>query len=151
MLYWWRPAQAHILHCLKWVWSKLCKQEGLPVRHAAEMYGVPKSRLDDRFRGKVKHGTKLAHFHRKKKPFSHQMCQDWLSLHSFWGFCISATVSLKGFTKVSVSYGWWQRYCKQHPELSIRTAVPLSVFRAMATDYVLQKYFDILESTLKKI
>ena len=34
------------------------ESEGLAVRVAAEMYGVPKSTLYDRVRGKVKHGTK---------------------------------------------------------------------------------------------
>ena len=39
------------------------------------------------------------------------------------------------------------RFVQQHPMLSLQTAVPLSLARAMATDgVVLDKYFDMLEN-----
>lgn len=51
----------------------------------------------------------------------------------------------------SVTYGWWARFSERHPSLSLRTAMPLSLARAMATDNeVLQQYYDLLEDTLIK-
>ena len=51
--------------------------------------------------------------------------------------------------KATISNGWWERFVSRHPKLSLRTAVPLSLARAMATDEgVLGKYFDILEDCL---
>lgn len=50
-----------------------------------------------------------------------------------------------------VSHGWWQRFCQRHTDISLRTAVSLSLSRAMATDgECLERYCDILEDTLKK-
>uniref|UniRef100_A0A1X7SP45 HTH psq-type domain-containing protein n=1 Tax=Amphimedon queenslandica TaxID=400682 RepID=A0A1X7SP45_AMPQE len=37
---------------------KAVEEEGLTVRLAAELYGIPKSTLYDRIRGNVQHGTK---------------------------------------------------------------------------------------------
>ena len=75
------------------------------------MYGVPKSTLDDRVRGKVKHGTKpgpvlylsmeeetfFANFLIKCAKIGYpRIVSEVLTL-------VQQTVSLKGFTKVSVS------------------------------------------------
>ena len=49
----------------------------------------------------------------------------------------------KGLGMLSVSDGWWQKFCERHPELSLRTAVPLSLPLAMATGYdVLQRHSE---------
>ena len=34
-------------------------ERGMPVKHAAKLFGVPRSTLRDRVAGNVKHGTKL--------------------------------------------------------------------------------------------
>ena len=48
-----------------------------------------------------------------------------------------------------VTQGWWKRFCQRNPQLSHRTAVPLSVARAMATDeHVIDRYFEMLTDTL---
>ena len=47
-----------------------------------------------------------------------------------------------------VTRGWWQKFCAYHTELCHRTAVPLSIARAMATDQdVLNCYFEMLIET----
>ena len=49
-----------------------------------------------------------------------------------------------------VTPGWWRRFSQRHPEVSLRSAVPLSLVRAKAMDIeTLNRYFDILETTLK--
>ena len=61
---------------------------------------------------------------------------------------LQCMVNAKGIQKM-VTRGWWQKFCEHHRELCHRTAVPLSVARAMATDQnVLDRYFDMLTDTL---
>jgi hypothetical protein len=57
---------------------------------------------------------------------------------------VQQIVNSKGI-KATVTNGWWERFVECHAQLSLRTAVPVSLARAMATDAgVLGKYFDIL-------
>ena len=51
----------------------------------------------------------------------------------------------------TVSRGWLDRFQKQHPELSVKVAVPLSKARAFATDpETLQKYIGMLEACMNE-
>ena len=51
----------------------------------------------------------------------------------------------------TVSNGWWERYCKRNPCVTLRGAVPLSLSRALATDpEMLFRYYDTLEDCLKE-
>ena len=50
----------------------------------------------------------------------------------------------------NISSGWWERYVRRHPQLTLRVAVPVSMARAMASDRdVIDRYFDMLEDCLK--
>ena len=54
----------------------------------------------------------------------------------------------KGMNK-TVSDGWWDRYKERRKELTLRTAIPLSFVRAMASDRdTIDRYYDVLESNL---
>ena len=58
---------------------------------------------------------------------------------------VQQIIESKGIS-ATVSNGWWERFVVRHSELTLRTAVPLSLARAKATDPdVFAKYFDILE------
>ena len=46
---------------------------------------------------------------------------------------VQQIIDAKGI-KATISNGWWERFVSRHPKLSLRTAVPLSLARAMATD-----------------
>ena len=54
----------------------------------------------------------------------------------------------KGLGK-SLTSGWWESFIHRHPNLSLRTAAPMSLVRAQASDpEMLSRYFDLLEQTL---
>ncbi len=62
---------------------------------------------------------------------------------------VQQTLEYKGI-KETVTHGWWQRFCQRHTEISLRTAMPLGMARARATDHnCIEKYYDLLEHTLK--
>lgn len=133
-------------------------EEGVSIRRASEMYNVPKSSLYDRVSGKVQHGCRPG-------PSSYLSIEEEDELVHFLIRCsqigyphtlsqvlalVQQIVDYKQLDK-TVTYGWWQRFCQRHSEVSLRTAVPLSMARAMASDYdSLNRYFDMLEDTLKK-
>ena len=61
---------------------------------------------------------------------------------------VQEVVNRKGYT-VHVSHGWWDSFRRRHPNLTLRTASPLSHARVMGSDpAVIGKYFDLLERTL---
>ena len=127
---------------------------GDSIRHAAEMFNVPRSTLHNKVTGKtdvdVKPGPdpyltfeeeeELASFliQTAKIGYPHTKNQV-LAL-------VQQIVDSKGIDTTVIN-GWWERYRQRHPRLTLKSAVPLTYARAMATDQdVLNRYFDILES-----
>ena len=50
----------------------------------------------------------------------------------------------------TLSNGWWERFCQRHHKVTLRSAVPFSLARAMASDPdVMDRYFDMLEECLR--
>ena len=131
--------------------------KGESVRRAALKYGIPKSTLDDRVTGKVIHGVKSG-------PHPYLSLSEEEELVSFFLGCaavgyprtrkdvlalVQDIVKSKGHETGIVTDGWWAGFKKRHPELTLRSAIPLSLARAKATDpAVIEKYFDLLENTL---
>ena len=131
------------------------KSGGLTVRRAAEEHNIPKSTLHDRISGKV--------FGAASGPTKYLTDEEEKDLEDFLIGCASVgyarsrhqvmqlageVVSRKGFG-TSVTHGWWEGFKKRHPQLSLRTAAPVSYARGMASNPdVLGNYFDLLERTL---
>ena len=131
---------------------------GESVRRAAEMYGIPRSTLHNRVTGKTS-------FYTKPGPDPYLNLEEEKELASF--LILSAKIGYphtrnqvlamvqrilvsKGKDHLTVTNGWWERFCQRHPNICLRTAAPLSLSRAKATDpEVFNCYFDILESCLK--
>ena len=133
-------------------------ENGMSLRRAAEMFGVPKSSLHDRTSGKIQHGARPG-------PPSYLTLEQEGELVNFLIRCadigyphtvaqvialVQLIVDQKGI-KRSVTHGWWQRFCERHKEISLCTAVPLAIARAKATNHeTIGRYFDMLEDTLKE-
>ena len=61
---------------------------------------------------------------------------------------VQEVVNRKGYN-VQVSHGWWESFRRRHPNLSLRTASPLSYTRVVGSDpKIIGRYFDLLERTL---
>ena len=131
--------------------------KGMPYRQAAEMYGVPKSTVHDHLSGKIALGARPG-------PDPYLSIEEEEELASFLietakiGYPhtkrqVLAVVQEMVDAKISttVSNGWWERFSKRHPKITLRAAVPLSLARAIVSDgAVVCKYFDMLEECLRQ-
>ena len=133
-------------------------EKGISVRKAAELHGVPKSTLGDRITGRVLPGKKSGPEPYLNEKEEAELVTFLLRLSSI-GYgrtrkdvlvLVEQVLQAKGQTK-KVSQGWWEKFIKRHPELTLRTPAMLSSARANAPDRVaLDEYFDILEETLER-
>ena len=152
-----RPFQYHCWDEMSMVQAMNAVDGGLSIRKASEMFGVPKSSLHDRTSGKIQHGKKPGRVpyltRREEDEFVNFLikCANMGYPHTVSQLLaiVQQTVDLKGIPEI-VTHGWWQRFCQRHAGISLRTAVPIGMARAMATNNeCIEKYFDLLEDTLK--
>ena len=132
-------------------------ENGTSIRRAGEMFNIPPSTLHDHVTGRISHGARsgptpylsneeeeeLASFliQTAKIGYPHTKAQV-LSI-------VQHIIDKKGIIS-TVTNGWWERFRGRHSNLTLRSAVPLSLARAMATDpAVVDRYFDILEESLR--
>ena len=131
---------------------------GASIRRAALDYHVPKSSLGDRVSGRTVPGTKSG-----PPPYLNAMEEgelvQFLSRCASIGYgksrkevlpLVQSVLDSKGVQK-TVTNGWWESFCRRHPNLSLRSAAPLSLVRAQASDpEMVNRYFDLLERTLEE-
>ena len=132
-------------------------EHGKSIRCAAEMFGIPRATLHDHISGRIQYGAKSG-------PKAYLTAEEEKELVIFLLRCakigyphtkkevfaiVQQIIDNKGI-KTTITNGWWERFCQRNPQVTLRTAVPLSYARAMASDRaVIDKYYDTLEDTLK--
>lgn len=136
--------------------------EGFSFRRVSEMYNIPISTLHDYHSGKSKFGTRcgpnpylnfeeeeeLASFliNTARIGFPHTKKQVFTIVET-----ILKSRDQHNSIKISVTNGWWERFMKRHPHLTVKSAVPLGIHRAKATDPdVFYRYYNMLEECLKE-
>ena len=134
------------------------EQQGITIRKAAEMYQIPRSTLHDHLTGKLEHGSLPG----PKRYLTMEEEEEIVSFlircakigyphtrHQVMGL-VQEIISSKGIQTV-LSDGWWERFKKRHPSITLREAASLSYARAMASDReCLESYFDLLEDHAMK-
>ena len=133
-------------------------EKGVSLRRTAEMYSIPKSTLHDHVTGKVMLGAKAGPTP-YLTPLEEEELVSFLINTARIGYShtikqilhlVQQIVDDKGIDTI-VTYGWWERFRKRHPSLTVRVAVPFSLSRAIASDpEMLDRYFDMLEECLKQ-
>ena len=132
-------------------------EHGLSIRHAAEKFSVPRGTLHDYVSGKVQFGARSG-------PKTYLSLEEENELVCFIVRCakigypktkkqvlaiVQQIIESKGIHTI-ISNGWWERFSGRHPQVTLKSAVPLSYARAMATDpAVINNYYDELERVLK--
>ena len=125
-------------------------------RRAEEEFGIPSSTLHDHVSGRVHSGQGSG-------PPKYLTDEEEEELEEFLIGCASVgfaktrqqvlalvqdVVSRKG-RAAQVTHGWWESFKRRHPQLTLRTASPLSYARAVASNpEVIHRYFDLLEQTI---
>lgn len=131
-------------------------ERGVSLRRASEMYNIPKSTLYDHVCGKVTFGARSGPDPYLNTAEEEELCSFLVQVAKI-GYPktkkqVLALVQQILFSKEitsTVSNGWWERFCKRNPGITLRSAVPLSLARAAATDpEMLSRYFDTLEECL---
>ena len=119
------------------------KNEGLSGNRAADLYGVPRSTLKDRLRGRVVHGPKPG-----PRPYLSTGEETELSSHLLqvakMGFgqtrhdvkclvemCVKQKGTLRGST---ITNGWWQKFLKRNPMLKLRAGDSIAGVRMNAVN-----------------
>ena len=125
------------------------------INCAASEFGVPPTTLKDRIAGRVVHCSKSG-----PKPYlTHE---EELELVKFLINCskmgygktrgeylniVEAIVEKKGLKEAGghmITHGWWSRFSKQWPQLSLCKGDPFPHARAEVTNYeVFKSYFDL--------
>ena len=137
---------------------RLVEKEGKSFRATAEMCRIPLATLHDHVTGKVDPFSKPG-----PKPYLSPSEEDelvaFLLKCARMGYpksCKQVTAIVQSIVNsrnmnVEVSTGWWARFKKRHPNLSLRTAAPLCIPRLQAKNPdVLNSYFNELEKTLRE-
>ena len=134
-------------------------QEGQPIYTSAREHGVPRTTLQDRILGKVKHGAKPG-----PAPYmtpEEKETVEFLLLTSKAGYPktrgdisrIAENVARdKGMLKgVNISHGWVDNFMKRHPELALRKGDATAEVRMNSvTTENMKSYYDLLEEILEK-
>ena len=127
---------------------------------AAREFDVPATTLKDRVSGRVKHGSKPGPASYLTEEEERELV-DFLIQVARLGYgktkqeildILRKTLEKK---KVDTSKfngeGWWVRFKERHPQLSLRTADPLSMSRANSlSQATIDAYYNLLEETLKE-
>lgn len=122
--------------------------------------GVPRTTLQDRILGKVKHGTKSGP-QSYLTPEEERETVEFLLLVSKAGYSKTrADISQiaegvakdKGILKDEhISHGWIDNFMKRHPELALRKGDATADIRMKSdTPEAMRNYYDLLEEILEK-
>ena len=132
----------------------------MTANRAASVFEVPPTTLKDRLSGRVRHGTNPG-----PKPYLTKQEEDelaeFLIKASTMGYgkskrevlsIVKRTLEKKGSNVDDfIGEGWWMKFMKRHPRLSLRTSDPLSrVRRNAVTEENMQHYFSLLRKTLEE-
>jgi len=135
-------------------------QEGLPIYTSAREHGVPRTTLQDRILGKVKHGAKPG-----PQPYmtseQERETVEFLLLASKAGYpktradiswIAEGVARDKGILKGEhISHGWIDNFMKRHPELALRKGDATADIRMNnVTPETMKSYYDLLEEILEK-
>ncbi len=132
-------------------------ENNLSIGRAAEQFGVPKTTLHDRLKGK---STEYSH----SGPRRYLSNDEEAVLVMFIKNCaeigcgksrsqvisvVQRVVDKKGFD-VQVTGGWWDSFRRRHKDITLRSSEKLSYIRFVASSpTILDRYYDLLQATLE--
>ncbi len=141
---------------------KAVNERGMAVSTAASQFSVPRKTLDDRIKGRVKHGSKPG-VSTALSSMEEDALESYLIYMADRGFPLSRTM-VKAFAwsiakklgkaeRFNEEYGpgdkWWWLFKQRHPKLTLRRSDSLDRNRAEAVNpAIVSEYYDILHTVL---
>ena len=134
--------------------------QGVSISQAAADYGIPRTTLDDHFKGRVLPGSRSGP-HPLLTDREESVLATFLIKSSQIGYPLSRLQVLALVERMliqknkektrTVTHGWWASFCRWHTEISLKTSSSLSVARARASSAEsLSEYFCTLQETLQE-
>ncbi|KAJ8965728.1 hypothetical protein NQ314_003934 [Rhamnusium bicolor] len=135
----------------------------MSVREASRQFGVPRTTIQDRLKGKIPYNiirkTGPPPFMSKERE--HKIA-NWLLNIAKCGFPIKKCDLIDTVTKIARDTGklhlfknkqpgqkWYLNFLKRHPEISLREAEGINKARALVTEESIRKWFKDLQSYLQ--
>jgi hypothetical protein len=136
-------------------------KKGMPVRRAATQYGIPRTTLQDRVRGKVVHGKNpgpkpylVAAEEKELSQFLVDVAQAGYGKTRRQVMTIAENVAReKGSLKPDrrISRGWFEGFMKRQPQLSLRKGdATANVRMDCVNPEAMSQYFDLLNDVLEE-
>ena len=142
--------------------NNVVKEGGLSVSAAASRFSVPRKTLDDRVKGRARHGSKPG-VSTVLSSTEEDVLESYLIYMANHGFPLTRTM-VKAFAwsiakkfgkagRFNEEYGpgekWWLLFKQRHPQLSHRRSDPLDRNRAEALNpSIVNEYYDLLHIVL---
>ena len=136
--------------------------QGTAVSTAAKAFNVPRKTLDDRVKGRVKHGTKpgpdtvlteeeeaalmsyLVYMAQRGFPLTRTMTMAFA-----WAIAKRAGNAERFNSDLGPGKHWWSNFCKRHPRLTLQKSDKLDRSCAECLNpKVVEEYFDLLDKVL---
>ena len=142
-------------------WDEASMREAVSIVHSKEMsisgaatlHGIPRSTLNDHCHGRVLPGARSGRPTILSSTEERDLVQFLLSSAKI-GYARTRSELISIVERMlsvrddhqTVMIGWWNKFCKCHPELVLRTPASLSLSRASASiKECIDNYFDVLE------
>ena len=139
------------------------QQEGTSVSAAARKFNIPRKTLDDRIKGRVRHGSRpgpstaltaededalatyLLYMAERGFPLTSNMAMAFA-----WAIARRSGTQNRFDSELGPGKHWWRSFRTRHPQLTLRTADNLERSRANALNkQVVDNYFETLKVTLE--
>ena len=139
------------------------QQEGTSVSAAARKFNIPRKTLDDRIKGRVRHGSRpgpstaltaededalatyLLYMAERGFPLTSNMAMAFA-----WAIARRSGTQNRFDSELGPGKHWWRSFRTRHPQLTLHTADNLERSRANALNkQVVDNYFETLKVTLE--
>ena len=141
---------------------KAVVEDGKSVSGAAKRFNVPRRTLDDRVKGRVRHGSRPGPKTALSKEEEDALC-SYLIYMAERGFPLTPKMAMAFAWAIAIRSGrqhcfsdsgpskhWWLGFRQRHPKLSLRKVDKLERNRAEClSPEVVCEYFELLNKTLR--
>lgn len=126
----------------------------LGLRKAAELFGLPRETLRNRFNGTTKSHIQASIAKRALTPAEEEVLVEWCKVMGRRGIPLTHATVRDHASDISgreIGVSWTARFMKRHPSLKIKWTTGLEACRARSLNATLvNEFYDMLEEVVKE-